>query len=86
MRESDKREEIYFEKGQTKQLVEQWKTKQISPDRDTPDAQVLRDAEILQQGIESPGFFLSLFPFLSLPHSLFAYIAHDNLFLFFNCR
>ncbi len=51
MRESDKREEIYFEKGQTKQLVEQWKTKQISPERDTPDAQVLRDAEILQQGI-----------------------------------
>jgi hypothetical protein len=50
VRESDKREEIYFEKGQTKQLVEQWKTKQISPDRDTPDAQVLRDAEILQQG------------------------------------
>jgi hypothetical protein len=50
VRESDKREEIYFEKGQTKQLVEQWKTKQISPERDTPDAQVIRDAEILQQG------------------------------------
>jgi hypothetical protein len=50
IRESDKREEIYFEKGQTKQLVEQWKTKQISPERDTPDAQVIRDAEILQQG------------------------------------
>jgi len=50
VRESDKREEIYFEKGQTKQLVEQWKTKQVSPDRDTPDAQVIRDAEILQQG------------------------------------
>ncbi|CAF0825225.1 unnamed protein product [Adineta ricciae] len=50
VRESDKREEIYFEKGQTKQLVEQWKTKKISPDRDTPDAQVLKDAEILQQG------------------------------------
>ncbi|CAF4528752.1 unnamed protein product [Rotaria socialis] len=50
VRESDKREEIYFEKGQTKQLVEQWKTKQTSPERDTPDAQVVRDAEILQQG------------------------------------
>ncbi|CAF3400209.1 unnamed protein product [Rotaria sp. Silwood1] len=50
VRESDKREEIYFEKGQTKQLVEQWKTKQTSPERDTPDAQVIRDAEILQQG------------------------------------
>jgi hypothetical protein len=50
VRESDKREEIYFEKGQTKQLVEQWKTKKISPERDTPDAQVIRDAEILQQG------------------------------------
>ncbi|UJR27926.1 hypothetical protein I4U23_009186 [Adineta vaga] len=50
IRESDKREEIYFEKGQTKQLVEQWKTKKISPDRDTPDAQVVRDADILQQG------------------------------------
>jgi uncharacterized protein YktA (UPF0223 family) len=50
IRESDKREEIYFEKGQTKQLVEQWKTKQISPERDIPDAQVIRDAEILQQG------------------------------------
>jgi len=50
VRETDKREEIYFEKGQTKQLVEQWKTKQTSPDRDTPDAQVIRDAEILQQG------------------------------------
>ncbi|CAF3754115.1 unnamed protein product [Adineta steineri] len=50
VRETDKREEIYFEKGQTKNLVEQWKTKQITPERDTPDAQVLRDAEILQQG------------------------------------
>ncbi|CAF0781236.1 unnamed protein product [Adineta steineri] len=50
IRETDKREEIYFEKGQTKNLVEQWKTKQITPERDTPDAQVLRDAEILQQG------------------------------------
>lgn len=50
VRESDKREEIYFEKGQTKNLVEQWKNKQISPDRDTPDAQVVRDAEILQHG------------------------------------
>ncbi|CAF1027174.1 unnamed protein product, partial [Adineta ricciae] len=50
VRETDKREEIYFEKGQTKQLVEQWKTKKLSPDRDTPDAQVLKDAEILQQG------------------------------------
>ncbi|CAF1929436.1 unnamed protein product [Rotaria magnacalcarata] len=50
VRESDKREEIYFEKGQTKQLVEQWKTKQTSPERDTPDAQVVRDSEILQQG------------------------------------
>jgi uncharacterized protein with PIN domain len=50
VRESDKREEIYFEKGQTKQLVEQWKIKQTSPERDTPDAQVIRDAEILQQG------------------------------------
>ncbi|CAF2397323.1 unnamed protein product [Rotaria sp. Silwood2] len=50
VRESDKREEIYFEKGQTKQLVEQWKTKQASPERDTPDAQVIRDSEILQQG------------------------------------
>ncbi|CAF3784993.1 unnamed protein product [Rotaria socialis] len=50
VRESDRREEIYFEKGQTKQLVEQWKTKQTSPERDTPDAQVVRDAEILQQG------------------------------------
>lgn len=51
VRESDKREEIYFEKGQTKQLVEQWKSKQISPERDTPDAQAARDAEILQQGL-----------------------------------
>ncbi|CAF0835595.1 unnamed protein product [Rotaria sordida] len=50
VRESDKRDEVYFEKGQTKQLVEQWKTKQASPDRDTPDAQVIQDAEILQQG------------------------------------
>jgi hypothetical protein len=49
VRESDKREEIYFEKGQTKQLVEQWKTKQISPERDTPDT---RDGEIPQQGIQ----------------------------------
>jgi len=50
VRETDKREEIYFEKGQTKNLVEQWKSKQISPERDTPDAQVVRDAEILQHG------------------------------------
>ena len=50
IRETDKREEVYFEKGQTKQLVEQWKTKKASPERDTPDAQVVRDAEILQQG------------------------------------
>ena len=53
MRESDKREEIYFEKGQTKQLVEQWKSKQISPERDSPDAQAARDADILQQGLLS---------------------------------
>lgn len=51
VRESDKSEEIYFEKGQTKQLVEQWKTKQLSPDRDMSESQVKNDAEIVQQGI-----------------------------------
>ncbi len=50
VRESDKCEEIYFEKGQTRQLVEQWKTKQISPERDTSDAQIIPDTEIVQQG------------------------------------
>ncbi|CAF1028400.1 unnamed protein product [Adineta steineri] len=50
VRESDKSEEIYFEKGQTKQLVEQWKTKQISPDRDSSDAQIIPDTESVQQG------------------------------------
>lgn len=50
VRESDKREEIYFEKGQTKQLVEQWKTKQLSPDRDSTDASNARDAELVEQG------------------------------------
>jgi len=52
VRESDKREEIYFEKGQTRQLVEQWKIKQISPERDTLDGQIGRDSEIVQQGIK----------------------------------
>ncbi|CAF2825248.1 unnamed protein product [Rotaria sp. Silwood2] len=50
VRESDKNEEIYFEKGQTKQLVEQWKTKQISPERDGSDGHSKHDAEIVQQG------------------------------------
>ncbi|CAF3382955.1 unnamed protein product [Rotaria sp. Silwood1] len=50
VRESDKSEEIYFEKGQTKQLVEQWKTKQISPERDGIDEHIKHDAEIVQQG------------------------------------
>ncbi|CAF0868949.1 unnamed protein product [Didymodactylos carnosus] len=56
VRESDKREEIYFEKGQTKQLVEKWKTKQISPDRDQQDGTTageerpLKDQDILQTG------------------------------------
>ncbi|UJR21474.1 hypothetical protein I4U23_024558 [Adineta vaga] len=50
VRESDKCEEIYFEKGQTKQLVEQWKTKQISPDRETSDISAMPDTEIVQQG------------------------------------
>jgi hypothetical protein len=52
VRESDKCEEIYFEKGQTRQLVEQWKTKQISPERDTSDAQIIPDTEIVQQGLK----------------------------------
>jgi len=52
VRESDKREEIYFEKGQTRQLVEQWKIKQISPERDILDGQIGRDSEIVQQGIK----------------------------------
>lgn len=63
VRESDKREEIYFEKGQTKQLVEQWKTKQVSPDRETPDAQIIRDADILQQGMLSKRSIIFLFCF-----------------------
>lgn len=50
VRETDKREEIYFEKGQTKQLVEQWKSKQLSPERDIVDGQTSRDGEILEQG------------------------------------
>lgn len=50
VRESDKREEIYFEKGQTKQLVEQWKSKQTSPERDTGDTQIIHDTEVVQQG------------------------------------
>ena len=50
VRESDKREEVYFEKGQTKQLVEQWKNKQISPERDTNEGATVRDSELLQQG------------------------------------
>ena len=53
VRETDKCEEIYFEKGQTKQLVEQWKTKQISPERDTPDASILPGTEMVQQGLKS---------------------------------
>ncbi len=52
VRESDKREEIYFGKGQTKQLVEQWKTKQISPDRDSSDVQIVDDTEVVQQGMK----------------------------------
>ncbi|CAF0722776.1 unnamed protein product [Adineta ricciae] len=50
VRESDKCEEIYFEKGQTKQLVEQWKTKQNSPDRETSEPPTISDTEIVQQG------------------------------------
>lgn len=50
VRESDKREEIYFEKGQTKQLVEQWKNKQISPDRETNEGTTTKETELLQQG------------------------------------
>ncbi|CAF1646049.1 unnamed protein product, partial [Adineta ricciae] len=50
VRESDKCEEIYFEKGQTKQLVEQWKTKQNSPDRETSEPPAVSDTEIVQQG------------------------------------
>jgi len=50
VRESDKREEVYFEKGQTKQMVEQWKNKQISPDRDTNEGAATKEAELLQQG------------------------------------
>jgi hypothetical protein len=52
VRESDKREEIYFGKGQTRQLVEQWKTKQISPERDLSDVQIVGDTEIVQQGMK----------------------------------
>jgi hypothetical protein len=58
VRESDKREEIYFEKGQTRQLVEQWKIKQISPERDQLDGQVGRDSEIVQQGIQLFSYIL----------------------------
>ncbi len=62
VRESDKREEIYFEKGQTRQLVEQWKTKQISPERDSSEAPVTRDSEVVQQGRTSclPKLFSNL--------------------------
>ncbi|CAF1050445.1 unnamed protein product [Didymodactylos carnosus] len=67
VRESDKREEIYFEKGQTKQLVEKWKTKQNSPDRDQQNLDVttstlgeqrsLKDQDYLQTG----GFTIIIF-------------------------
>ncbi|CAF4370152.1 unnamed protein product [Rotaria socialis] len=50
VREGDKGEEIYFEKGQTRQLVEQWKTKQSSPDRDTSETQSKHETENVQQG------------------------------------
>ncbi|CAF3774387.1 unnamed protein product [Rotaria sordida] len=50
VRGSDKNEEIYFEKGQTKQLVEQWKIKQISPERDESNGYIKHDAEVVQQG------------------------------------
>ena len=54
VRETDKRQEIYFEKGQTKQLVEQWKSKQLSPDRElTAEAATNRDVEGLEQGRNS---------------------------------
>lgn len=52
VRESDKREEVYFEKGQTRQLVEQWKIKQISPERD-----IAADTDLVQQGRRS--FFIN---------------------------
>ena len=50
VRESDKSEEIYFEKGQTRQLVEQWKIKQASPERESAEAPATADTEVVQQG------------------------------------